>query len=491
MRTFLLCAILALSAASARTLEVGAGKQYTRLQAAATVATPGDTILMRAGTYSGGDAIANLQGTAAAWITLRAANSETVLFRGGSQAFQLSDAAFLRIEDLTFEQQTGNGVNIDDGGTLDTPSHHIVIERCVWLGMNATGNNDELKMSGIDTFTVRNCIFLNGSAGGSQIDMVGCHQGIFAGNYFEDGGSNCIQAKGGSSDILIQGNTFINGGERALNIGGSTGLAFFRPQGINYEAANIYVYSNIFVGSTAPIAFVGAVNCEVINNTIHRPTRWAIRILQETVGNGFLPCSNNSFINNIIVFSTGQPAINISGNTSPETFTFSHNLWFNPDNPTWNGPNTPVTEVSRILNMNPQFDDTTKFFLATTSPARGKGKDVPRPEADFSGMTFTSPRSIGARHGNPPMSVQEGQLPVIPVQVRPHPVTGGCARLLLPAELHAISTAQFINIATGSAYEATAHSNGMEVEYDVHALPEGVYIVELQGQPIAKVMIMR
>ena len=87
------------------------------------------------------------------------------------------------------------------------------------------------------------------AAGGSGIDMVGCHHGIIKGNYFENMGSNSIQAKGGTQHITIEGNFFRNGGQRPLNLGGSTGLPFFRPIDATFEAADIKVFSNIIVGS--------------------------------------------------------------------------------------------------------------------------------------------------------------------------------------------------------------------------------------------------
>jgi len=100
----------------------------------------------------------------------------------------------------------------------------------------------------LDSFSVSNCLFLNGSPGGSGIDMVGCHHGTFEGNRFEHMGANAVQAKGGTSDITIQRNFFKDGGQRSLNLGGSTGLQFFRPDTAHYEAADLRVYANIFVG---------------------------------------------------------------------------------------------------------------------------------------------------------------------------------------------------------------------------------------------------
>lgn len=383
-------------AVEATVLEIGVGKPFTRLQQAASQAKPGDTLLIREGVYPGGDYIEKLQGTVQNYIVIRAAKGEQVIFRGGSQAFHLTDPAYLKIEGLIFEQQTSNGVNIDDGGSYDTPAHHIVISNCEWRSMNATGNNDELKMSGVDSFTITRCRFVNGSPGGSLIDMVGCHYGIFSDNYFENGGSNCIQAKGGTANILITRNRFINGGERAVNIGGSTGLQFFRPLETKYEAAFIRVVSNIFIGSNAPIAFVGAVQCEVANNTIHRPVRWAVRILQETVGNGFLPCGNNSFHDNIIVFSSAQPAFNIGGNTAPETFSYGWNLWYNPDNVSWAGPNIPADDKdpARII-ADPLFIDTMNFIPSSLSPAIGSGSPEIADYSDFNGRQFSTISAMG------------------------------------------------------------------------------------------------
>jgi hypothetical protein len=323
------------------------------------------------------------------------------LFTGGNTAFQLSDVSYLHIKGLSFEAQKTNGVNIDDGGTYESPSHHIIIENCTWYNMNASGNNDELKLSGIDTFWIAGCSFQNGSAGGSLIDMVGCHNGLIRDNTFNNAGSNCIQAKGGTRYITIEKNWFNNGGQRSINIGGSTGLEYFRPLDANYEASDIFVYSNVFIGSVAPIAFVGSVNCKVINNTLINPSRWLVRILQENTNSGFMTCGNNTFANNICYFNNSannELGINIGGNTAPETFIFTNNLWFNTDNQNWTGPNKNITHINTILNKDPLFRDRieTDFNLLDGSPAIAKGMDFEKPESDFVGNIFKGPRSIGA-----------------------------------------------------------------------------------------------
>jgi len=278
--------------------------------------------------------------------------------------------------------------------------------------MDATGNSDQLKLSGVDSSLIRRCHFINGSAGGSQIDMVGCHNNFFEDNTFVNAGSNCIQAKGGSSYLTIQRNTFTDGGERSLNIGGSTDLQFFRPQGVTYEASNIYVYSNLFKGSIGTIAFVNAINCEVVNNTIISPGRWTVRILQETVLPQFQKCGNNSFINNLGYIgnaATAEKSINIGPNTAPETFTFSNNLWYNYETPAWKGPNNAVTHINSLVGADPGLKDAMNdnYILLTTSPAIGKGLSVKYPKRDFLNNQFSLPPSIGCYEGKLGVKVDE------------------------------------------------------------------------------------
>lgn len=361
----------------AQTHHVGAGQTYVSLTQAVAITKPGDTIMVHEGNYTGGLHFANLQGTAAKQIYIIAAPTSTVVFEGGVNAWHLTDAAFVQIKGFIFQQQSSNGFNIDDGGIYASPSHHIIFDSCIFRNIKATGNNDLLKMSGVDFFEIRNCSFLNGAAGGSGIDMVGCHEGLISGNRFENLGSNSVQAKGGSKNIKIQYNYFTNGGERTLNLGGSTNIKLFRPIDARYEAAQLTVYSNIFIGSDVPIAFVGCVQTEVISNTIYLPQKWVIRILQETVDSSrFYPCGNNSFTNNIIYHDNRiQVDCNIGPQTNAQSFQFSNNLWYHSQNPTWAGPLLPVKEINSITGKDPLFNNATTgdLSLKKGSPATGKG----------------------------------------------------------------------------------------------------------------------
>ena len=239
------------------------------------------------------------------------------------------------------------------------------------------GNNNVLKLSGLDHFEIRNCRFLNGSTGGSGADMVGCHYGVFESNVFENQGSNCIQAKGGSSDLAIRNSRFEHAGDRAVHLGGSTGLEFFRPEPQGFEARAITVERCTFVGSEAPIAFVGVDGATVRFNTFYQPRKWVARILQETTAAEFVPCRAGRFCDNLIAYRARDVSVflNIGPHTAPDTFEFARNYWYCMDDEQRGPPKLPILERDARGGANPKFEDESagKFTLAADSPARAHG----------------------------------------------------------------------------------------------------------------------
>jgi hypothetical protein len=114
------------------------------------------------------------------------------------------------------------------------------------------------------------------------------------------------------------------------------------------EARNLRVEGNTFVGTAAPVAFVGVDGAVVRFNTIERPGRWVLRILQETKAPGFVPCRNGEFSDNTVVFDSAhwsEGGVNIGAGTAPETFKFARNWWYCADNPERSRPRLPTAEV--------------------------------------------------------------------------------------------------------------------------------------------------
>jgi hypothetical protein len=244
-----------------------------------------------------------------------------------------------------------------------------------------TGNRDGIKLSGVDDFRVEGCTIERWGSGGSGIDMVGCHRGEIVGCTFRHGdtvGDHGVQAKGGSRDVLIRRCRFENAGQRAVNLGGSTGLAFFRPKPEGYEAKDIMVEDCTSIGSMSPVAFVGADRAIVRHNTICRPRRWAFRILRETREPGFVPCRNGQFTDNLIAFRSDEMVvpINIGDATGREGFTVYRNAWYCLDAPNRSHPKLPISETDGLYGIDPGFRDAEHGDLRLRADSRIRSAGV-------------------------------------------------------------------------------------------------------------------
>jgi hypothetical protein len=351
-------------------------------------AEPGTRILLQPGVYDGGNYFSNVRGEEGRPVVIAAADpAQKPVIRGGTEGLHFSGVAYLELRDLVVEGAAQNGINIDDGGTFDTPSHHVTLSGLVVRNVGTTGNQDGIKLSGLRDFAVTGCIVTTWGAGGSAIDMVGCHDGVISGSFFRHTPGlttgTGVQMKGGTTGIIVRDNRFEYAAARAVQIGGSTGLEFFRPQPpAGYEAANVTVEGNVIVGSQAAVTFVGVDGAVARFNTIYRPERWVIRILQETTAPGFVPSRNGVFTDNIVVFRAGElsTAVNVGANTAPQTFRFAGNWWYCENDPARSTPALPVPEEGGTYGTDPQFVDPAAgdLHLRPGSPAAGVGAYAPR-----------------------------------------------------------------------------------------------------------------
>jgi hypothetical protein len=341
------------------------------LRSAIARAKPGNEIVIAPGDYRTSVFAADVRGT----------SEKPIVIRGESQdnppsfvSWQLSRVEHLVIRDIEFRGSSTNGLNIDDGGT-EGATRNVRIVR-IKVSDLPQGNNDGIKLSGVQDFRVEDCKVERW--GGSAIDMVGCQRGVIIDSTFRGGGDNAVQTKGGSADIRIVRCRIEQPGNRGVNIGGSTGRQYFRPLNANYEARNITVEGCTFIGGMAAIAFVGVDSATVRYNTIYVPSRWAIRILQETTDPSFVQCRNGRFEHNLIAFRRDNWAsggVNIGPNTAPQTFQFSTNFWYCIDDPPRSSPTLPTTEQNGTYGIDPRFiaPDSGNLNVHKDSPARSVG----------------------------------------------------------------------------------------------------------------------
>lgn len=360
----------------------------TQLRQALRAAQPGDTILIAPGEYEGDLYAENLVGQPGKPIVIAGQKpDQPPVIRGGGNGIQLNRAAYVELRKLVVVGARYNGVHIHDGGQLTAPIHHVLLKGITVRDVGPEGNCDGIKLSGLTDFRIEDCTVERWGDGGQGIDMVGCHRGVIEGCTlrFSDDKGYGVQAKGGCTDITIRRCRFEHAGARAMQIGGSTGLQFFRPPlkpgGEHAEARNITVEGCTFIGSAAAVSFVGVDGATVRFNTIYRPTRWAIRILQETREQGFVPCRNGRFTDNIVVFRSDQwveGGVNIGPFTAPQTFTFLRNWWYCEDAPARSRPALPTTERAGVYGVNPRLraPDKGDLRVDASSPARRVGADA-------------------------------------------------------------------------------------------------------------------
>ncbi|MHB0958033.1 MAG: right-handed parallel beta-helix repeat-containing protein [Pirellulaceae bacterium] len=368
--TSIVLIVISMMVETARTEEITVNSTDA-LRSAVARATAGTTILIAPGDYSGGMSFRDISGSAEAPIVIKGADAKSPpLFQGGAQAIHLADCNYMTLGNLIVDGCTMNGINCDDGGSISTPMHHLVLENVTIRHIGPQGNHDGLKMSGVDQFIIRNCTF--SGWGGSGIDMVGCHQGVVEDCYFhgETGfdNSEALQMKGGCADILVQCCFFDRAGGRGLNLGGSTGLPYFRPSVGDFESTRLLVAGNRFYGSQAPVAWPTASHNRVVQNTIVLPDKWIGRILQETNDPRFKPSHHGVFEKNVVIFDrrVGQPEfINVGPGTAAETWEFIGNAWFDTEGS--RKPQLPGTETDSIHQVDPGLVDVGLPTMRSTS----------------------------------------------------------------------------------------------------------------------------
>jgi len=317
---------------------------------------PGTTLKIAPGEYPGGHAVSGIEK-----LTIEALDpKQPPVFKGGKTGFQFSRCADLTLSHLHITGQSLNGLNLDDGGDLAHPVTGITLDHIEVSDIGPQGNHDAIKCSGLDNATIRDCTITGW--GGQGIDFVGCHRSLITGCRFigKEGfsASAGIQLKGGTSDVTVEMCHFTNAGERPLNLGGSTGLPYFRPQGAKHEAARLIVRNNTIEGSLCAAAFVGVDGAEFVGNIIVYPEKWIFRILQETREPGFVPCRNVLIKDNRLTFrrSQVQTDINLGEGTAPETFRFENNHWYAEDKPQASKPQLPVEEKGGVYGQAGEVD---------------------------------------------------------------------------------------------------------------------------------------
>jgi len=325
-------------------------------------AEPGDTILLAPGTYYGSFYTSGLKDLVIG--STDPANPAIIDATGRNEGLHMTNPTNVTVQDLVIRNANDNGINIDDGGSLTGTATGVTLRNVAVTGTSSSGNHDGIKVSGLYGFHFDRVRVE--TWGGSAIDMVGCHNGLIENSYFadpSDNGSTGVRCKGGTSDVVIRANRLVGASDRAIAIGGSTGLQYFRPQPPGtVEADNILAEGNVVIGSEASVAYINIDGGAVVRrNFVYRPEHWLIRILKENNNPGFVDTAGGEFTDNVVVWREGDIGyyfVNVGSNTDPGSFVYARNRWYNETNPGNSHP-TPTLyapETDSTYGVNPGLD---------------------------------------------------------------------------------------------------------------------------------------
>lgn len=409
---------------------------FKTVNKAVGVVNPGDTIELRAGTYTE-SVIVRRPGTAAAGIVLRAFANESVVLRsagsGPTLYFYHSDcdedtvgsgngnvdcrAYYWRVEGLTIQGSPGGG---SDGNAVKIDVAKVSLSRnrlCCSVADIVKVVRTANDASFTDNEIWQDSAVVVPSANAQGIDIVGADRVRVARNYIHDVPNIGVYAKGNARDSLFEGNRLVNIGNadngHALMLGQSTDAE--RLLDGNYESYDGIVRNNVVVNATwSCLATASSWNARFYNNSCYNTGQ---------VTHGSVLFSNESEVsqkgrgvvlrNNVIFGSAARPVIKIGSSAIDDytTLDIGNNLYFvSGGNPQfiasdffsavnftqWQTRYTQLTtRTDASVAADPQFLATsgaTALQLPATSPGVDTGAPTPLVRSDFRG----APRPLGS-----------------------------------------------------------------------------------------------
>ncbi len=239
-------------------------------------AEPGDEIILAAGTYRLSRQL---------WIDKQGTESNPIIIRSGGEKYSAKltgsseeginigdGAAYLVIDGLEVFGMGDNNIHVQN-------AHHITLQNI--KSYDAGRNGDVIKVNQAHHITVQNTeLARSGARPGCPsencwqelIDFVDTDDSVIRDNVMTDFGNLAGYVKGGSTNVLITGNTITGqrsgAGDPSWGIGGWTDRELLR--GRQYEAINVRFEDNIITNSSyGALGIYDANNVQIRNNTLN------------------------------------------------------------------------------------------------------------------------------------------------------------------------------------------------------------------------------
>jgi len=299
-------------------------------------AQPGDIIELAPGTHtvrSGGLSLGS-SGSADRWIRVGGAEgTRPVIDLLGRTEFRIS-GSYILLENVEIVNGKGNNLHLAPSGE---DVRNIIVRNCkIWRLARGPGaaiklNRNNPKSAGLERVYIEECD-LSEAKKNAVVDGVGVSKVVVRGSFIHDNsqGSSGIFLKGGSSDVLIEGNLIARiRGNSAVKLGGSTGDRFFNPEHPDQEGVKQIARNNLVVDCDDAVFEVrGCRDCRIYNNSVVSQTSFAIFRLQTGRSAGGQPSQNDDIeIVNNLVFATGGNPQFARNDGGPGGFRFRSNLW--------------------------------------------------------------------------------------------------------------------------------------------------------------------
>lgn len=416
-------------------------------------------ITVAAGTYAGQCLyLEDHQRSAAAPLWIRTDGGEVQIdcHDGNGQAIEFDHCAYIAFDGFTIGPKTGfygdSAVHIagkpihpEDPahyGEFD-PAHHIIVRNVTARNLNRgpdgdqnpdayeSGCCDAVKSNqASDLWILNNHISRTARHG---IDNVGVHRAVICGNVLEDmvGAGVGMEAKGGSEDILFEGNVIRRVRTRGIMLGGEgSGNVYMWPWDASYEGRRQVARNNVIINaSEAGLGFFACQDCAAINNSVWVTSGYTVvsdhdmvRAYNSTVEGGddfwggskrvgeTLTNGNDRVVNNLFGVADGSMTCTLNANADAVSgLVFKNNLWWNGGKELpecGEGPTSISTKKdagSLYGSGDPAIGAPGSFTTAPDlepkagSPLVGHGAaDAQAPAVDVKGKARPSPPAIGA-----------------------------------------------------------------------------------------------
>lgn len=308
------------------------GAPFQTLAYAHTQSNHGDTLILRAGTYTGGVYMTRnnltVQSYAGEWATIVLPNGTsgqdvTLYFAG-------SGCTARRLEIVGGYYYC---VKIDAGPAL--------VEDCRIHG----SGRDCVKIPGADNVTIRRCEIydsgLRDPSNAEGIDNVNGDTMLVQDCYIHDIATNGLYPKGGSIGSIIERCLIRNCGGKGISLAQSSDPAFYdttaNPE--YYGCRDCIARNNIIENCEGSgIDLEAALRARVYNNTminVAKSQNGGIRFASSTLslpggGSVTTPCRDCEIRNNIIVLgsASARPMLFMGNNSHAGTLTMSHNRYY-------------------------------------------------------------------------------------------------------------------------------------------------------------------